>query len=75
MKNWYGHPIDITTIKKSLQVIWYEHRQPYPPPTYLPNKPSTYQSIYLPTHPPTYLLMDHLNGNPPTHDPPTYLYI
>ncbi len=38
-------------VKKWLQVIWYEHKQPYPPtylPTYLPN--------HQPTHAPTYLL-------------------
>jgi hypothetical protein len=50
---------DFTMITKWLQIIWYGHRQTYPPPTYIP--------AYLPTHQPTYLLT-----HPSTH-PPTYL--
>jgi len=73
MTKWHGHSIVITMIKRWLQVIWYEHRQPYPPPHLFMYPPN-----YLPpTHPPTYLLTylntHHLNANPLAHDPPTYL--
>jgi len=51
MTKWCGHPIIIIMIKKSLEVIWYEHKKPYPPPppTYIP----TYLPMCPPTHPPT----------------------
>jgi hypothetical protein len=67
MIKWCGDPIVITMIKKWLQVIWYEQRQPYPPPTYVPMYLCT---IYLPIHlhlPPTL--------NPPIYLPTTYLPI
>jgi hypothetical protein len=59
-----------------LQIIWYGHRQTYPPPSYLPTYFPTHQPTYLPTHTPTYYLPTH----PPTHlltyyvptYPPTY---
>ncbi len=66
MTKWHGHPIGITMIKKWLQVIWYEHRQPYPSPTYiltyLPTHPSINLPIYLTTKLPTYIFT-----YPPTH--------
>jgi hypothetical protein len=37
MTKWHGCPIVITMIKKWLQIIWYEHKQTYPPTTYLPS--------------------------------------
>jgi len=52
MTKWCGHPIVITMIKKLLEVIWYEHKQPYPPPTYLSTHLLMY---YLLTYPPTYI--------------------
>jgi hypothetical protein len=46
---------------KKLKIIWYEHRQPYLPPTYIPTyfptHPFTNLFIYLPTNPPTYYLL------------------
>jgi hypothetical protein len=66
MTKWCGCPIVITMIKKWLQVIWYEHRQPYPHPTYL----CTYLFTYPPTHLSTYLI-----PYPPNHLPITYLPI
>jgi len=35
MTKWYGCPIILTMIKNWLQIIWYELKQTYPPPTYL----------------------------------------
>jgi hypothetical protein len=56
MTKWCGHPIVITMIKKWLQVIWYEHKQPYPLPTYLPTYPTMHPLTYLPiTYPPTHI--------------------
>jgi len=37
MTKWHGCPIVITMIKIWLEIIWYEHKQTYPPPTYLPS--------------------------------------
>jgi hypothetical protein len=54
---------------KRLKFIWYEHIQPYPPPTYIPTyfltQPPTHPSTYLPTYlliylPTTYLLTEPL---------------
>jgi hypothetical protein len=64
MTKWRGSPIVITMIFKWLKFIWYEHKQPYPPPTYIPT--------YLFTYPPTYVVIYYLFVYPPTH-PPTYL--
>jgi len=88
LTKWCGCSIVITMIKKWLEIIWYEHKQPYPPThlfinlIYSPNnRPtyclSTYLFTYPPMHPPTYLLPIHLHTNPPTHLPtylPTYTY-
>jgi len=79
MTKWCWCSIIITMINKWLEVIWYEHKQAYPPPptpTYLP----TYLPIYLPTHPIINLLA-YLPTKPPTylftyshtHLPTTYL--
>jgi hypothetical protein len=59
---WHGCPIVITMTKKLLQVIWYEHKQIYPPLcTYLFTYPPTYHlSTYLFTYPPTYHLSTYL---------------
>jgi hypothetical protein len=62
MRKWCGHPIIISMFKKWLQVIWYEHRQSYPP---------TNLYTYLFTYPPNYLLTNLPHMHPPTH-PPTY---
>jgi len=51
---------------KKLKIIWYEHRQLYPPPTYIPT--------YFPTHQPTYLPPIYSPAHPSTL-PPTYLFI
>jgi hypothetical protein len=88
MTKWNECLIIITIIKKWLQVIWYEHRQPYPThppfiyiPTYLPIHPPIYQSIFLPTHLPTTYLPTHPPMHLPTYPPmypcthpPTYLF-
>jgi hypothetical protein len=68
MAKWHEHPIVITMIKKWFEVIWYEHRQPYTPPTY--HLFITYLPIYLPTYAST-----HLPTYPLIHIPtsPTYL--
>jgi hypothetical protein len=62
-----------TIIKKWLQVIWYEHRQSYPPTnlcTYLFTYPPTYLLPNLPhTHPPTHLLITHPLAYLATHHP------
>jgi hypothetical protein len=63
MTKWHGCSIVMTMIKNWLQIIWYEHKQPYPHP------PPTYVPTYLPTHPPTYPLSMH----PPTYLPTTHL--
>jgi hypothetical protein len=68
MTKWRGHPIVIIIIKKWLQAIWYEHRQPYPL-TYL----CTYMSTYPPTHMLTYLLIYPPNHLFNTYLSPTYL--
>ncbi len=58
-----GSPIVVIMIKKWLQVIWYEHKQPCPPlPTYLP--------IYLPIHLPIYPPPTHPFPYLPTIHPP-----
>jgi len=67
MTKWHGHPIIITMLRKWLQVIWYEHKQPY-----RPTNLCTYLFTYLPTHPPNYLLFNFPHTHPPTH-PSTYL--
>jgi hypothetical protein len=70
MTKWHGSPIVITMIFKWLKVIWYEHRQPYPPPTYI--------STYLFTHPPIYQptsLPTHLLTYPLTHLPTLSTYL
>ncbi len=69
MTKWCGHPIIITMLRKWLQVIWYEHRQPYPPTNLC-----TYLFTYPPTHPTTYYLTSHTHTHPrwPTYLP-TYL--
>jgi hypothetical protein len=77
MTKWCGHPIVITMIKKWLQVIWYEHKQPYPPPTYLSTHLFMYYLLTYPTylltlpctHRPTYLLLIHLPTHLHTHLP------
>ncbi len=81
--DWWQSDVDVQLslqmINKWLEVIWYEHKQAYPPPptpTYLP----TYLPIYLPTHPIINLLA-YLPTKPPTylftyshtHLPTTYL--
>jgi len=85
MTKWHGHPIIITMLRKWLQVIWYEHKQPYRPTnlctylfTYLPTHPPTHRLIYLPTHPPTYFINLHVYLptfyflSPTTYLPPTF---
>ncbi len=64
MTKWRGHPIVITMIKNWLPIIWYKHRQPYPPLTHVP--------IYLPTHPPTHPLACMFSTYPLTHPPTHY---
>jgi hypothetical protein len=72
MTKWRGHPIVIIIIKKWLQVIWYEHRQPYPL-TYLCTYLFTYPPTHAPTHLPTYPPM-HPTTHPPIGTyPPTHL--
>jgi hypothetical protein len=58
MTKWCGHPIVITMIKKWLQVIWYAHQQPYPPPIYLSTHLFMYYLLmYRPTYLASYFLL------------------
>jgi hypothetical protein len=69
MTKWHGRSIVITTIKKWLQVIWYEHRQPYTTPHLF----MYHLKLYPPTHLSTYLLSYPPNHLPITY-PPTHLF-
>ncbi len=70
MTKWCGSPIVIAMIFKGLKVIYYEHRQPYPPPAYIPTYLFTHPPIYQPTSLPT-----HLFTYPLTHLPTFSTYL